>query len=48
MMDSHIHKPDDGRGRRDVFLDGKRLIHCIYVTPNAESLMCMCLMRKLT
>lgn len=30
MMDSHIHAPNDGRGKRDVFLDGARLKHCIY------------------
>lgn len=29
-MDSHIHKPNDGRGQREVFLNGKRLTHCIY------------------
>lgn len=29
-MADHIHTPGDGRGRRDVFLDGKRLTHCIY------------------
>ena len=30
MMDSHIHKPGDGRGRRDVLLNGKPLKRCIY------------------
>lgn len=33
-MADHIHTPGDGRGRRDVFLDGKRLTHCIYADTN--------------
>ena len=26
----HIHHPDDGRGQRQVFLDGKPIKRCLY------------------
>ncbi len=29
-MDDHIHRPDDGRGRRNVYLNGNKLTHCFY------------------
>lgn len=29
-MTDHIHTPDDGRGLRDVFLDGKLIRGCFY------------------
>lgn len=30
MTRDHIHTPDDGRGLRRVFLDGKALPNCVY------------------
>ena len=30
MADQHIHTPGDGRGVREVFIDGKRLNYCFY------------------
>ena len=30
MAPSHIHTPHDGRGNRDVFLNGKKIDHVIF------------------
>jgi len=30
MNNPHIHTPDDGRGVRDVFVDGKILDRCFF------------------
>jgi hypothetical protein len=30
MRDEHIHTFDDGRGNRDVFLDGKLIKYAVY------------------
>lgn len=29
-MSDHIHTPDDGRGPRDVYLNGKRIRRVVY------------------
>jgi hypothetical protein len=31
MRPEHIHTPDDGRGNRDVFLNGRLMKQCFYV-----------------
>ena len=30
MVEEHIHQPDDGRGRRRVFVDGKEISRVLY------------------
>jgi hypothetical protein len=30
MVDAHIHRPDDGRGPRDVFVNGKLMARVTY------------------
>ena len=29
-MHDWIHTPDDGRGRREVFLNGRKVLHAVY------------------
>lgn len=34
-MDNHIHTPEDGRGLRDVYLDGRLIRGCFYADVSA-------------